>query len=120
VFRAHVERPVFHDVVRRFIDGPVTIYRAVLFNNSARGGSPIPWHQDGGRLWGVAPDPFLQMWTALDDCGPDAGCLEVLPGSHVGGLATPLGGVVPTPLADARAHAAVAVPGSAKSARVTD
>jgi ectoine hydroxylase-related dioxygenase (phytanoyl-CoA dioxygenase family) len=37
----------------------------------------------------------LQIWTALDDVPREAGCLEVYPGSHRAGLATPLGGVVP-------------------------
>ncbi len=59
----------------------------------------LPWHQDGGRFWGLDRDPILQIWTALDDAPVAAGCVEVLPGSHRDGLATPLGGLVPAPLA---------------------
>lgn len=113
LFRAHVEHAWLHPVVRLFIDGPVSIYRAVLFNKSAKGGSPLPWHQDGGRFWGVDRDPFLQLWTALDDAGPDAGCLEFIPGTHAAGLATPLGGLVPTAMAAAREHEAVRLPAEA-------
>jgi ectoine hydroxylase-related dioxygenase (phytanoyl-CoA dioxygenase family) len=54
----------------------------------------------------------LQIWTALDDAPSDGGCLELVPGSHHSGLATPLGGVVPPArvlAADAERHA-VAVP----------
>lgn len=105
-FRAHVEDPRFERIVRHFIDGPVSIYRAVLFNKSARGGSPLPWHQDGGAFWGVTPRPFLQIWTALDDCDVASGCLRALPGSHQAGLASPLGGVIqPQRLADCEARA---------------
>lgn len=113
LFAAHINAPVFERIVGAFIDGPVSIYRAVLFNKSARGGSPIPWHQDAGRLWGVDRDPFLQIWTALDDASADGGCLEVIPGSHHGGLVTPLGGVIPDAVAATRAQEGVLLPARA-------
>jgi ectoine hydroxylase-related dioxygenase (phytanoyl-CoA dioxygenase family) len=37
-------------------------------------------------------------WLALDDVPRESGCVEVLPGSHTGGLATPDGGNVPAAL----------------------
>src|SRR5690606_25621970 len=40
-------------------------------------------------------------WTALDDAPIDGGCLEAVPGTHLGGLASPLGGVVPAAVSDA-------------------
>ena len=73
----------------------MTLYRAFLMNKHAGGGSDLPWHQDGGDFWGLDQDPTLQIWTALDDAPEDGGCVEVLPGTHRAGLATPLGGVVP-------------------------
>lgn len=103
LFRSHIEAPEFAGIVGQFIEGPAVIYRAVLFSKSAHGGSALPWHQDAGVFWGVEPDPFLQIWTALDKCGPDSGCLEVLPGSHHAGRATPQGGVVPDALTEPRA-----------------
>ncbi len=102
LFRAWIENPVFARVATRIVGTDVTLYRAVLFSKAPRIGSDTPWHQDAGRLWGLDRDPSLQLWTALDDAPPAAGCLEVLPRSHLAGLATPLGGVVP----DARVHAA--------------
>src|SRR6185503_17637850 len=71
------------------------------------GGTVLPWHQDGGLFWGLDRDPELQIWTALDDAPVEAGCVEVLPGSHRG-RATELGGKIPDELvaragADARA-----------------
>ena len=94
-FRAWLSNPLFERIARARIDGAVVIYRAILFNKGEGGGSNIPWHQDGGRLWGLSQEPELQIWTALDDAPVDGGCLEVLPGTHRNGLATPLGGVVP-------------------------
>lgn len=94
-FRAHLENPLFERVARAVIGDAVSIYRMTLFNKSGQGSSAIPWHQDGGSYWGLDRDPILQIWTALDDAGPRAGCLELVPGSHLAGLATPLGGVIP-------------------------
>jgi phytanoyl-CoA hydroxylase len=95
LFRAWLDNPLFERIARAVIPGPVVIYRAVLFNKGAEAGSDVPWHQDGGQLWGLNREPELQIWTALDDAPIDGGCLEFLSSSHHGGLASPLGGVVP-------------------------
>jgi ectoine hydroxylase-related dioxygenase (phytanoyl-CoA dioxygenase family) len=95
VFRAWVEHPAFEPVVRAVAGDAVAIYRATLFSKSARGGTELPWHQDGGSFWGLDRDPELQIWTALDDAPAEAGCVEVVDGSHRGGLATRLGGSIP-------------------------
>jgi phytanoyl-CoA hydroxylase len=94
-FRAWLENPLFERIARACITDDVVIYRAVLFNKSPSAGSNIPWHQDGGNLWGLSREPELQIWTALDDAPASGGCLEFIPGSHQQGLATALGGVVP-------------------------
>lgn len=108
LFRAWLQNELFERIVRRVIVGAVTMYRAVLFNKAPRVGSDLPWHQDAGRFWGLSQDPELQIWTALDDAPKAAGCVEVFPRSHLPGLVTPLGGVVPKEkalAADAEAHA---------------
>ncbi len=94
LFRAWMTNALFERIARRLIDGPIALYRAVLFTKSAAGGTALPWHQDGGRFWGLDRPAELQIWTALDDCPVDAGCVEVLDGSHAAGLATPEGGVI--------------------------
>lgn len=110
-FRDYLRNPLFERVARARIEGPVVLYRAILFNKGeGTGGSEVPWHQDGGLLWGLSELPELQLWTALDDAPLDGGCLEVVPGSHRGGLATPLGGVVPADQVSARDAEARAVP----------
>jgi hypothetical protein len=95
VFRKWLENPAFEGVVRAVVGEAVAIYRATLFSKGAGGGTELPWHQDGGSFWGLDRDPELQIWTALDDAPVEAGCLEVLDGSHLDGLATPLGGSIP-------------------------
>lgn len=102
LFWAWMTEPVFEELARRVYasafedEGPgVSIYRAFLMNKHAGGGSNLPWHQDGGDFWGLDRDPVLQIWTALDDAGLDGGCVEVVDRSHMAGLVTRLGGVVP-------------------------
>jgi ectoine hydroxylase-related dioxygenase (phytanoyl-CoA dioxygenase family) len=98
LFLAWIQNKLFERIARALIEGGVAIYRAALFNKPAWGGTPLPWHQDGGTFWGLDRDPTLQLWTALDDAPVEGGCIEVLEGSHRAGLATPLGGVVPEAL----------------------
>lgn len=108
LFRAWMTNPLFERISRAVIPGAIALYRAVLFTKSAAGGTVLPWHQDGGRFWGLDRDPELQIWTALDACPVEAGCVEVLDGSHRGGLATVEGGVLGDALlaaADAEARA---------------
>jgi hypothetical protein len=101
LFLTLVEHPTYERVVRSVIGGDITIYRAMLMTKSPGGGSDTPWHQDGGAFWGLDRDPVLQIWTALDDAPEDGGCLEVLDGSHEGGLVTKMGGLVPENLVEA-------------------
>lgn len=109
-FRALIRHPALEPVVRALIPGRVRLYRAIVFNKAAAGGTEIPWHQDAGRLWGLSENPEVQVWTALDDAPLDGGCLEFVPGSHRDGLASPLGGVVPDALVTEREADAKAVP----------
>lgn len=109
-FRDWLRNPLFERIARARIEGPVVLYRAILFNKAAEGGSDIPWHQDGGKLWGLSEMPTLQIWTALDDAPADGGCLEVVPRSHSWGLASELGGVVPKEKVEAARADTVSVP----------
>ncbi len=96
LFWEWITSDVFRRIASRvYPNVDVTLYRAFLMNKHAGGGSNLPWHQDGGEFWGLDRDPTLQVWTALDDAPLDGGCVEVAPGTHKAGLATPLGGVVP-------------------------
>ncbi len=109
LFWEWITSDVFRRVTARvYPDADVTLYRAFLMNKHAGGGSDLPWHQDGGDFWGLDREPTLQVWTAFDEAPIGGGCVEVAPGTHKAGLATPLGGVVPKDKLDelgAEAHA---------------
>ncbi len=95
----------------------VTLYRAILMTKPAAattpGGTDLPWHQDGGQLWGLARSPELQLWTALDDAPLAAGCMRIALGTHHRGLASPLGGAVPSEVAASTTLDVVEVPAKA-------
>ena len=114
-FRAWIGGDVCRAVAGAAIAGPVAVARAVLWTKAAAaggsgGGTELPWHQDGGRFWGLSGQPTLQVWLALDDAPADSGCVEVVPGTHRGGLATPEGGTIPDELTGTRAADVVALP----------
>ena len=102
LFLAWLRNPLFQQIAQALLGERVVLYRAVLMNKAGTGGTVLPWHQDGGKFWGLDREPTLQIWTALDDAPTEAGAVEVLPGSHLAGLATPLGGVIPEPLVHAQ------------------
>jgi hypothetical protein len=94
-FRTWIENPLFARIGAAVLGSDVSLYRAVLWNKAAQAGMELLWHQDDGRFWGLDRAPCLQIGTALDDAPREAGCVEVVPGSHRNGLATPEGGTVP-------------------------
>jgi hypothetical protein len=112
VVRAWIENPLFERVARALVGPDVALYRAMLMNKAAGGGTVLPWHQDGGLFWGVDRAPTLQIWTALDEADAERGAVAFVPGTHRAGLARPAGGNVPADaLAAAGAEArAVLVP----------
>lgn len=80
-FRELAQSPALVSVVEDLI-GPAMIFRDVVIAKPARAGTVVHYHQDAA-YWDVArPQDVLSAWVALDDAPREAGCLEVLPGSH--------------------------------------
>jgi ectoine hydroxylase-related dioxygenase (phytanoyl-CoA dioxygenase family) len=118
LFLQWLRNRVFQRIADALLGPRSVIYRAVLMNKASTGGTVLPWHQDGGLFWGLDHDPKLQIWTALDDTPAEAGAVEVVGGSHLGGLATPLGGVIPDPIVRARGAERASVPLAARAGEV--
>jgi hypothetical protein len=91
---AWIDNPLFGRVARALVGPAISLYRAMLMNKAARGGTLLPWHQDGGAFWGLDRQPTLQIWTALDDATAESGALEIVPGAHLRGLVRAQGGNV--------------------------
>ena len=118
LFGEWIENTLFARIARAVLGEEVALYRAVLWNKAARTGMALPWHQDDGAFWGIDRPPCLQIWTALDDASAEAGCVDVVPGSHRWGLATELGGTVPRDQLESQEAETRRVPLPAKAGEV--
>lgn len=118
LFKAWIENDVFARIAHAIIGPEISLYRAVLMTKAATGGTALGWHQDGGRFWGIDREPTLQIWTAFDDAPVEAGCVEVIPGTHKAGLVTPFGGNVPEAAREALGADSLAVTLPAKAGDV--
>ena len=60
----------------------VLLYSHIM--NKKPGGLRVAWHQDGPYWHRVEPKIAVTAWVALDDAGPENGCMRVIPGTHQG------------------------------------
>jgi phytanoyl-CoA hydroxylase len=93
LFLDYLREPCFRKLCARSYGAScaISIYRAMFMNKPANQGTLLPWHQDGGGIWGLDRDPLLTVWTALDDATIENGCVQVIPGSHHQGLLSDFG-----------------------------
>ncbi len=79
---------LFREICRRHYGAhaSASVFRAMVVNRPAGQGMHIPWHQDGGDVWGLDRDPLVTIWVALDPATRETGCLQVIPGTHRLGL----------------------------------
>jgi len=75
--------PVILDLVEQLIGPDIILWGSQVFCKPARTGKEIPWHQDG-RYWPIRPLATCSVWIAIDEVGPDNGCMRYIPGSHAG------------------------------------
>jgi ectoine hydroxylase-related dioxygenase (phytanoyl-CoA dioxygenase family) len=88
-----VRHPRFFEVCARIYGPhvPLSVFRAMVMNKPAGQGTVLPWHQDGGDVWGLDREPLVTIWTALDPATTENGCMECVRGSHSLGLLTDFG-----------------------------
>jgi len=72
-------------VARYFLGDEIRLMYDSVFLKPARHGDATPWHQDIG-LWPNKLHQALSIWVALDPATRENGCLQMLPGSHRGGV----------------------------------
>jgi phytanoyl-CoA hydroxylase len=89
LFLAYMQRPIFREICARThgADTPIAAFRAMFMNKPAHQGTLLPWHQD--RWSSLDRDPLVTLWTALDPATLANGCVQVIAGSHTGGLVNP-------------------------------
>lgn len=69
--------------MRALFGEPVGLFEDKL-NLKLPGGSPYPWHQDWVCCWRAHTDQLITCFIYLDDADASNGCLQVIPGSHLG------------------------------------
>ena len=86
VFLARLQSRWIRDICSLFL-GPVTsVMRVTMMDKPARGGTPLPWHQDVSLDWPTPVQPELAIWFPLDEATVASGSLQVIPGSHRHGM----------------------------------
>ena len=69
------------DIAEQLVGENLILWGTTIFGKPARTGKATPWHQDGD-YYPISPLETLTVWVALDDAGPDNGCMRFIPGSH--------------------------------------
>ena len=77
-FSPHITGPI-----SAIFGEPVDLFEDKL-NLKLPGGSPYPWHQDWVCCWRAHTDQLVTCFIYLDDADAANGCLQVVPGSHLG------------------------------------
>ena len=92
VWEEFVACPRVIELNRELVGDDVRQWFNAVFTKPARVGEATPWHQDIG-LWTQRPQTrhlrpvyadALSFWVALDPATRENGCLQVVPGSHLG------------------------------------
>ena len=86
VFLTKLQSRWIRDICARFL-GPVTsVMRVTMMDKPAKGGTPLPWHQDVSLDWPTSVQPELAIWFSLDEATAASGSLQVIPSSHKEGV----------------------------------
>lgn len=86
VFLAKLQSRWIRDICAHLL-GPLTsVMRVTMMDKPARGGTPLPWHQDVSLDWPTPTQPELAIWFSLDEATAASGSLQVIPGSHRHGV----------------------------------
>jgi hypothetical protein len=80
-FLAFARHPLLLDLVAQVLGPDLILWGAHVFCKPAGTGLEVPWHQDG-QYWPIRPLASCTVWVALDDSGPENGCMRYAPGSH--------------------------------------
>lgn len=83
VFREMAFTPQITGPISAIFGEPVDLFEDKL-NLKLPGGSPYPWHQDWVCCWRAHTDQLITCFIYLDDADAVNGCLQVIPGSHLG------------------------------------
>jgi non-haem Fe2+, alpha-ketoglutarate-dependent halogenase len=70
------------DSVEDLIGPNILCWNSIFWIKEANTASFVGWHQDL-TYWGLDNDELVSVWVALSPASEAAGCMSVLPGSHL-------------------------------------
>lgn len=76
-----VHHPAVLDAVEDLIGPDIRLFHLSVWPKNARDPAYVSWHQDA-TYFGLEPALHVTAWVALTDASIEAGCMEVIPGSH--------------------------------------
>lgn len=69
------------DAVEDLVGPDIRLFHLSVWPKSPRDAAYVSWHQDA-TYFGLEPPRQVTAWVALTDASIEAGCMEVVPGSH--------------------------------------
>jgi chlorinating enzyme len=79
-----VRHPAVLDAVEDLIGPDILLFHLTAWPKPANDPAFVGWHQDA-TYFGLEPPVQVTAWVALTDASVEAGCMEVIPGSHRAG-----------------------------------
>ena len=76
-----VHSPHVLDAVEDLIGPDIRLFHLTVWPKDAQSGAYVSWHQDA-TYFALEPACHVTAWVALTDAPIEAGCMEVVPGSH--------------------------------------
>lgn len=76
-----VHAPEVLDAVEDLIGPNIRLFHLTAWLKDAGSGTYVSWHQDA-TYFALEPACHVTAWVALTDAPVEAGCMEVVPGSH--------------------------------------
>ncbi|HEX7124606.1 MAG TPA: phytanoyl-CoA dioxygenase family protein [Thermodesulfobacteriota bacterium] len=76
-----VHHPAVLDAVEDLIGPNIRLFHLSVWPKNANDPAFVGWHQDA-TYFGLEPPEQVTAWVALSDAPVEAGCMEVVPGSH--------------------------------------
>jgi len=74
------------DLVEDLIGPDIALFSSHFIAKPPGTGRRVPWHEDSA-YWQKRIDPMevVTLWLAIDPTDAENGCMQVVPGTHVGG-----------------------------------
>ena len=78
-----IRDPRVLDPIEQLIGPNILCWNTLFWIKEAQSPSFVSWHQDT-KYWGLSSERVITAWLALSPASLDAGCMRVMPRTHVG------------------------------------